>query len=145
MNPGTTTYVFSSINTKPYNYPTHANQLVIDRSESVASEVFMVRLDPDQAPPLHKHDDTEQVFYIVEGTGTLTIGTDQHEFAVSPGDVVRIPPSTLHTVKATGGTLLRYVAIDCFPGGRPTAEPTWDDHVKTVCQQQGWDFDKISS
>ncbi|MFZ4779222.1 MAG: cupin domain-containing protein [Terrimicrobiaceae bacterium] len=145
MKPDTSQYVFSSTNSKRYTFPTHVNELVIDRSQSETSEVFLVLLNPGQSPPLHKHDDTEQVFYILEGAGTLTIGDAHEEYAVAPGDVVRIPPSTLHAIKATGGELLRYVAIDCFPGGRPSAEPTWDAHVKAVCQQQGWDFGKVSS
>ena len=56
----------------------------------------------------------------------------------------RIPAvSTLHRIHCTGATPLKYVAIDCFPGGRPAHEPTWDSHVKVVCQQQGWDYNKV--
>lgn len=39
------------------------------------------------------------------------------------GDVVRIPPSTWHKIRAEGGKLMRYVGVDCFVGGRPKAEP----------------------
>src|SRR5690242_10392160 len=62
-------YVFSTNDTIRYRFPTHTNDLVMDRSEAETSEAFMVVLEPGEAPPLHQHDDTEQVFYVVRGTG----------------------------------------------------------------------------
>jgi len=138
-----TEYVFSTSRAKRYRFPTHVNELVVDRSECRTSEVFIVVLEPGEAPPLHKHDDTEQIFYVLEGSGVLAIGAEQKEMPVAPGDVVRIPVSTLHRIKAVGATPLRYVAVDCFPGGRPAAEPTWEAHVRVMCQQQGWNFDEV--
>src|SRR5690606_40091751 len=59
--------------------------------------------------------DTEQIFYVLEGHGTLTIGKDdQQQHDVQPGDVVRIPVSTWHSIQANAGQTLRYLAIDCF-------------------------------
>lgn len=136
-------YVFSTKQTTRYRFPTHVNDLVMDRSEATSSEVFIVELGPGEAPPLHQHDDTEQVFYVLSGHGCLEIGTDGEEVLVNPGDVVRIPPLTLHRIHCLGDSILRYLAVDCFPAGRPDAEPTWDDHVKGICQQQGWDYDQI--
>lgn len=137
-------YVFNSRDARRYRFPTHVNELVIDRSQSEASEVFVVVLEPGEAPPLHKHDDTEQVFYIVEGTGMLRIGESAGKWSVEAGDLVRIPRATLHSIEAVGGRPLRYIAVDCFPGGRPSAEPTWDDHVRVMCREQGWDYGAIA-
>ncbi len=136
-------YIFSTEKTKRYRFPTHINDLVMDRSKATSSEVFIVVLSPGESPPLHQHDDTEQIFYVLEGYGRLEIGAEGEAYPVSPGDVVRIPPSTLHTIHCLGDTSLRYLTIDCFPAGRPDAEPTWDDHVKTICRQQGWDFEQV--
>lgn len=136
-------YVFSTKHTKGYRFPTHTNDLVMDRSEARASEVFIVVLAPGEAPPLHWHDDTEQIFYILSGRGQLEIGQGGQTFVVNPGDVVRIPPETLHRIHCVGESQLRYLAVDCFMAGRPEAEPTWDDHVKAVCQQQGWDYGDV--
>ena len=136
-------YVFSTANPKRYRFPTHVNDLVMDRSEATASEVFIVELAPGEAPPLHQHDDTEQVFYVLSGRGRLEIGADRAAHPVRSGDVVRIPPATLHAIQCLGDEVLRYLAVDCFPAGRPEAEPTWDDHVRTVCAEQGWDYDEI--
>ena len=135
-------YVFDSENTRHYRFPTHANDLVIDRADAATSEVFIVILEPGESAPLHIHDDTEQIFYMLEGNGVLTIGTDGVKYQVSSGKVVRIPPSTWHRIEAVGGPI-RYLAVDCFLGGRPTVEPTWDDHVKVMCNREGWDFDSV--
>jgi quercetin dioxygenase-like cupin family protein len=136
-------YVFSTTDTKRYRFPTHVNDLVLDRSEATSSEVFIVVLAPGEAPPLHQHDDTEQIFYVLSGRGRLEIGEERQACSVNAGDVVRIPPSTLHTIHCLGNSHLRYLAVDCFPAGRPKAEPTWDAHVKTVCREQGWSIEQV--
>ncbi len=136
-------YVFDTNKSKRYRFPTHINDLVMDRSQATSSEVFIVELAPGEAPPLHQHHDTEQIFYVMEGAGRLEIGAELKPFEVAAGDLVRIPPSTLHRIHCLGQTTLRYLAVDCFPGGRPTAEPTWESHVTTVCQEQGWDIDTV--
>jgi mannose-6-phosphate isomerase-like protein (cupin superfamily) len=137
-------FVFPTAQTKHYRFPTHVNDLVIDRADSQTSEVFVVVLEPGEAPPLHQHDDTEQVFYILEGEGVLRIGTGQSEYAVRPADVVRIPPTTLHSIRCAGEKSLRYLAIDCFVNGHPTSEPTWDSHVQVMCRQNGWNYEQIT-
>jgi hypothetical protein len=37
-------YVFSTTDTTVYRFPTHVNELVLDRSESTVTEVFVVVL-----------------------------------------------------------------------------------------------------
>lgn len=136
-------YVYKTTETKRYRFPTHINDLVMDRAEASTSEVFVVVLEPGEAPPLHKHDDTEQVFFITEGNGILSIGSEKTQFAVHPSDVVRIPPGTLHSIRCEGDETLKYLSIDCFVNGRPDSEPTWDSHVRVLCKQQGWNYDEV--
>jgi quercetin dioxygenase-like cupin family protein len=138
-----TRYVFSTADTIRYRYPTHVNDLVLDRAEATTTEVFIVVLEPGEAPPLHQHDDTEQIFYIMAGNGTLTIGDPAQHFRVKPGDVVRIPPHTLHSIQCTDVATLRYLSVDAFVGAKPEAEPTWDSHVQTLCDRFGWDFQQV--
>ncbi len=140
-----TRYIFSTTDTLRYRYPTHVNDLVLDRAEAATTEVFIVVLEPGEAPPLHQHDDTEQIFYVIEGAGTLTIGEPAQHFSVKRGDVVRIPPHTLHSIKCDGTATLRYLSVDAFVGGKPTAEPTWDSHVQTLCVRFGWDFTQVKT
>jgi quercetin dioxygenase-like cupin family protein len=137
-------YVFSTSETIRYRFPTHTNNLVMDRSEAEASEAFMVVLEPGEAPPLHVHHDTEQVFYMLQGSGTLQVGDDKPQhFPVRPGDLVRIPPHTYHLVRCESQEPVVYLSVDCFVGGKPKDEPTWDSHVRTMCADKGWDFDQI--
>ena len=137
-------FVFGTEKLKRYHFPTHINDLVIDRAQSLFSEVFVVVIEPNHAPPYHKHDENEQIFYVISGTGVLTIGDNKDQFSVKPGDVVRIPVSTYHSIKASDKDTLRYLSVDCF-GEKPKAEPTWDDHVKGMCKLNGWDYAKVVS
>ena len=137
-------YVFSTKETKRYRFPTHINDLVMDRSDAETSEVFIVVLEPGEAPPTHLHHDTEQIFFMQQGYGTLRIGEDgSQQFPVKPGDVIRIPPHTYHSILCESPMPIIYLSVDCFLGGRPQAEPTWDTHVHVLCDQNGWDFDKV--
>lgn len=138
-------FVFPTSQTKHYRFPTHTNDLVVDRADARTSEVFLVVLEPGEAPPLHKHDDTEQIFYILEGEGLLRIGPEKREFVVHPADVVRIPPTTLHSIQCSSRQPMRYLAIDCFVNGCPAAEPSWDSHVRVMCRQNGWNYEQITA
>jgi len=135
-------YVYSTENLKRYRFPTHINDIVMDRSEAAHSEVFLVVVEPGKGTHHHKHDNTEQVFYILKGTGRLETGEEKAAQPINPGDVVRIPLHTWHSIHCTSQKDLVYLAIDCF-GERPETEPTWDSHVRVMCKEQGWDYDKV--
>ncbi len=136
-------FVFPTSKTKHYRFPTHTNNLVLDRAETETSEVFVVVLKPGEAPPFHKHDDTEQIFYILEGRGLLRVAAKKKPLSVRPGDVVRIPPLMFHSIRCAGKRTLTYLAIDCFVGGRPKAEPTWDSHARVLCKQNKWKYEQV--
>lgn len=134
-------YVFPTTDLTRYRFPTHINDLVMDRSEAEFSEVFIVVIEPGKAPPLHVHNDTEQIFYVLDGSGILTIGKDRPEtFKVGPGHTVRIPIGEWHSIEADSDSILRYLAIDCFGSIRNEDEPTWDAHVQVLCREQGWEY-----
>jgi mannose-6-phosphate isomerase-like protein (cupin superfamily) len=139
-------YVFSTNSAIRYRFPTHTNELVMDRSEAESSEVFMVILEPGESPPLHVHHDTEQVFYIIQGSGILQITADTEiKTPVKIEDVVRIPAHTPHRIRCDSSEKLVYLCVDCFINGHPVEEPTWESHVRVMCTQNGWDFNKVIS
>jgi mannose-6-phosphate isomerase-like protein (cupin superfamily) len=144
MRAAFTRYVFSTTNTLRYRFPTHTNELVMDRADAETSEAFLVVLEPGEAPPLHSHPDTEQVFFLLRGHGVLEIneGTAQY-FPVTTGDLVRIPRLTPHRIRCEGSHTLAYLSIDCFFGGRPPDEPTWEIHARKMCVENGWDFNQV--
>lgn len=138
---GQINYVFETTNLKRYSFPTHINDLVVDRAQSSVSEVFMVIVEPGKSVHHHMHTDTEQIFYMIEGTGILSIGSDKVEYPVKPGDVIRIPLSTLHSIRTDSDTAIKYLCVDCFAG--TPLETTWEQHVKVVCDQKGWDYNEV--
>ena len=86
----------------------------------------------------------EKIFYVIEGSGVLTVGKDeQKNLPVGPGDIIRIPVEEWHSIRADSGTILKYLAIDCFGSIRNENEPTWDSHVKVLCKEQGWDYNTV--
>ncbi len=138
-------FVYSTEDTLRYSFPTHINDLVMDRADGETSEVFIVVVEPGKASPLHVHHDTEQIFYVLDGRGSIQIGDSPKRYPIKPGDVARIPPHAFHRTSCDGDKPLRYLSVDCFVGGKPKDEPTWDSHVKVVCAQNGWDFDKVKA
>ena len=139
-----TQYVFDAREVIRYRYPTHTNDLIMDRQYASASEAFFVILEPGEAPPVHVHEDAEQVFFILEGEGQLGVGPGAAEtYPLKVGDFVRTPPGVPHSVRCTGSSRLVYLSIDCFVAGPAPEEPTWDSHVRTMCATNGWDFDAV--
>jgi quercetin dioxygenase-like cupin family protein len=139
-----TQYVFHPRDVVRYRYPTHTNDLIMDRSVASAAEAFYVVLEPGEAPPIHVHPDAEQVFFVLEGEGVLGIGPDAAErHPIAAGDFVRTPPGVPHAVSCGGDSRLVYLSIDCFVAGPPADEPTWDSHVRVMCATNDWDFESI--
>lgn len=135
-------FVFETTDLYRYEFPTHINDIIVDRAQSENSEVFMVIVKDGKSVHHHKHDDTEQIFYMIEGTGILSIGENKEEFPIKPGDVIRIPPTVLHSIRPDPGENIQYLCVDCF-GAKPRLEPSWDEHVRVVCKEQGYDYNKI--
>lgn len=140
-----TTYVFHARDTIRYRFPTHTNDLIMDRREGAASEAFFVILEPGEAPPFHVHPDAEQVFFVLEGEAEMTVRAKDgpETVALAPGDFVRTPPGLYHAVKNTGAGRFVYLSVDCFTAGPSVEEPTWDAHVRAMCELNGWDFDAV--
>jgi quercetin dioxygenase-like cupin family protein len=137
-----TQYVFHPGDAIRYRYPTHTNDLIMDRSQGVAAEAFFVVLEPGEAPPVHNHPDAEQVFFILEGEGDLGVGEARPSIIRCARATVRTPPGA-HSVRCVGDSRFVYLSIDCFTAGPPAEEPTWDSHVRTMCATNGWDFDAV--
>lgn len=136
-------YVFQPGDAIRYRFPTHTNDLIMDRADGAASEAFFVVLEPGEAPPRHTHHDAEQVFFILEGRGELRVGDDATPHPLRPGDFVRTPPGVPHQVSCVGDTRFVYLSVDCFVAGPSAEEPTWDSHVRVMCATNGWDFDAV--
>jgi len=75
--------------------------------------------DPGQGLDLHIHPESEEVYYIIEGQGTVYIGKEETGTRVERNTAVYIPPGTAHGVRNTGsGKLL--VGFTVAPGKEPS-------------------------
>jgi mannose-6-phosphate isomerase-like protein (cupin superfamily) len=57
----------------------------------------------------HSHEDIEEVYYILEGTGEITVNNEQRE--ISKGDIIYVPPKAVHTVLNNGKKPLRLITF----------------------------------
>ena len=65
-----------------------------------------------RAFPFHCHRVNEEMFFVLQGTGEVRIGSETH--AIRAGDVIACPPGgpeTAHQIVNTGSEELRYLAV----------------------------------
>jgi uncharacterized cupin superfamily protein len=65
-----------------------------------------------RAFPFHNHRINEEMFFILEGSGSVRIGAET--FPLRSGDVIACPPGgpdTAHQIINTGATELKYLAV----------------------------------
>jgi len=74
-------------------------------------------LEPNQSQKIHAHDGADKVYFVLEGSGTFTIGEDKKE--AGPGSLVIAPSGVPHGVTNTTSerlSLLVAIAPGVAPG-----------------------------
>ena len=84
----------------------HRNSCI--RRQSLAE----ARLPPGHATTPHYHRLTEEIYYVLEGAGRMSVAGQSR--AVGVGDAVAIPPGALHQITNTGAVTLRFLCC-CAP------------------------------
>ena len=69
-------------------------------------------LEPDQATERHYHRATEEIYFVLKGSGRMEVDGDT--LTVRPGDAVLIPPGAWHTLDNNGSSELRILCC-CSP------------------------------
>jgi mannose-6-phosphate isomerase-like protein (cupin superfamily) len=69
-------------------------------------------LEPDQATERHYHRSTEEIYFVLKGSGRMEVDGDTR--TVRPGDAVLIPPGAWHTLENNGSSELRILCC-CSP------------------------------
>src|SRR5581483_7918709 len=77
-----------------------------------AQSLAEATLEPDQATERHYHRATEEIYFVVKGSGMLEVDGDRQ--MVRPGDAILIPPGAWHTVENNGTSELRFLCC-CAP------------------------------
>jgi mannose-6-phosphate isomerase-like protein (cupin superfamily) len=87
---------------------------ILDRTNSSANNQSLAEatLPPGGATEPHHHPHTEEIYYILQGIGRMTLGIEQRD--VQPGDGILIPPGTRHTIRNTGAEPLAFLCC-CAP------------------------------
>jgi mannose-6-phosphate isomerase-like protein (cupin superfamily) len=67
---------------------------------------------PGRRTRLHRHRNSEELYYIAQGEGLMTLGADQ--FPVMHGDTVCVLPGTPHCIENTGDAELKILCC-CAP------------------------------
>ena len=80
---------------------------LIDESDGAAAEVHHVEI---QGAKLHYHEQTDEIYYVIEGEGTMVL--DDEEIELRKGVVVYVPRGVKH--KAIGRLTVLTV---CIPRG----------------------------
>lgn len=80
----------------------------VSKQQSLAE----ARLPIGRKTLLHKHHNTEELYYITQGKGLMTLA--EEKFEVGPGDTVCITPGTLHCIENIGESELALLCC-CSP------------------------------
>jgi len=75
--------------------------------------VTWIDVPPGMDQELHSHEESEQVYVISSGSGTMTVAGDTQ--AVSAGDLVMVPPATDHSIANDGDIDLCCVSVQSPP------------------------------
>jgi mannose-6-phosphate isomerase-like protein (cupin superfamily) len=57
---------------------------------------------PGEGLKLHLHPESEEVYYVVRGEGTVYLGEENSSLPIDPDTAIYIPPRTIHGVENTG-------------------------------------------
>ena len=84
---------------------------LMDRTTSAIEQCSLAEelLPPGYAVGRHFHCETEEIYYILNGTGRMTIGAEIQE--VTAGDCIFIPRGEVHTIENTGSETMRLLLV----------------------------------
>jgi mannose-6-phosphate isomerase-like protein (cupin superfamily) len=71
------------------------------------------RVAPGAATALHYHCRTEEIYFILSGSGRMRLADEERD--VGPGDAIAIPPGEVHQIVNTGTAELVLLCC-CAPG-----------------------------
>jgi mannose-6-phosphate isomerase-like protein (cupin superfamily) len=87
---------------------------LIDRTTSGITQCSLAEevLPPGCVVTPHRHRQIEEIYYVVEGRGLMTVGDEVRE--VEAGDAIYVPRGHRHTLENTGSEAIRLILV-CGP------------------------------
>lgn len=89
-------------------------ELLAHRNSRIVNQTLAeARLSAGGRTAPHRHLKTEEIYYILEGQGSIRVADDLAD--VAAGDAIAIPPGAVHQITNTGGGTLKFLCC-CAPG-----------------------------
>jgi mannose-6-phosphate isomerase-like protein (cupin superfamily) len=104
--------------------------VLIDRTETELTEVALNTWRAGLVGPPHSHDQKEQVFYIISGSGNIIV--DNENFSVKQDDLVYIPLGIEHQTIASDQEALHYILFNVFCNPEKEGHGTFAEHIEKV-------------
>jgi len=104
--------------------------VLIDRSETELTEVGLNEWRPKLDGPPHKHNDKDQVFFVVSGKGIVKLGGNAYE--AKPGCFAYVPAGTVHQSITTCEEPLSYLLFNTFTSLNKEGHLTFAEHIEKV-------------
>jgi len=104
--------------------------VIIDRSETERTEVALNSWWAGLDGPPHKHEQKEQIFFVLQGRGTVKIGGEV--FEAKPGDLFYVPANVIHQTINQGKEPLQYLLFNAFLKPDKEGHATFAEHVRLV-------------
>ena len=102
----------------------HRNSVISKQSLAEA------RVAPGLETQPHYHQLTEEIYYILQGVGEMTIGKEMQP--VGPGDAIAIPPGAIHTIRNSGEQTLLFLCC---------CAPAYEHHDTVLINENGEEID----
>jgi mannose-6-phosphate isomerase-like protein (cupin superfamily) len=93
-------------------FVTKDGSLIRELHHTPAQSLAEATLEPGQATERHYHRATEEIYFVVKGSGEMEV--DGRTQRIRPGDAVLIPPGAWHTLLNDGTSELRILCC-CVP------------------------------
>ena len=77
--------------------------------------VSLAKLQPRLSYEPHEHEDHEEIYFIINGTGKVKIGNEEARFR--DGDVIYIPEKTTHSIVNDGEEMVNFLACGGLTSG----------------------------
>lgn len=103
-------YIGDIYSGKTYEFGSNSTILLIDRSESDRCEATVVSWPAGNKGAMVAHDDKEQTFFVLSGSGKITVGDETKQ--VKPGYTIFVPRNTPHTTEADADSELVYLCLN---------------------------------
>lgn len=85
-----------------------------DNSASTRVTITEVHLEPGACQPRHSHEASEQIWYALQGSGTLLLARES-ESPFRAGDVARFADQDIHGLRNDGETEFIYLSVTAPP------------------------------